>query len=143
MSDIIYKWVLGFHFNKDFSKVILIKKKRGPSFNIGRWNGIGGKIEESETPEEAIEREAREEAAVTADKWIRFLDYITKEGVVVCFFSLGKRGDISFTQCEDEDLKVFDTLNIDSPAVNIKWMIEMAKSVAGENFPAKMFFVKD
>ena len=40
-------------------QILLAMKKRG--FGMGRWNGVGGKIEPGETIEEATARECREE----------------------------------------------------------------------------------
>ncbi len=40
-------------------KILLHYKKRG--HGAGNWNGLGGKIEDGETPEECAHREAREE----------------------------------------------------------------------------------
>jgi 8-oxo-dGTP pyrophosphatase MutT (NUDIX family) len=44
-------------------EVLLAMKKRG--FGKGRWNGVGGKVELGETPEEAAKRECLEEINVT------------------------------------------------------------------------------
>lgn len=44
-------------------KVLLAMKKRG--FGAGRWNGLGGKVDTGESYEQAMKREAREEAGVT------------------------------------------------------------------------------
>jgi mutator protein MutT len=44
--------------------ICLAMKKRG--FGAGRWNGVGGKVEEGETLEQAVLREANEEIGVTA-----------------------------------------------------------------------------
>jgi len=44
-------------------KVLLAMKKRG--FGAGRWNGVGGKLDESETVEQALIRECQEEIEVT------------------------------------------------------------------------------
>lgn len=41
------------------NKILLAMKKRG--FGAGKYNGVGGKLEKSETPEEAMIREAKEE----------------------------------------------------------------------------------
>jgi 8-oxo-dGTP pyrophosphatase MutT (NUDIX family) len=43
--------------------VLLAMKKRG--FGAGRWNGLGGKVNSGESYEQAMKREAREEAGVT------------------------------------------------------------------------------
>lgn len=44
-------------------KILLAMKKRG--FGKGRWNGVGGKLEPGETPEQACIRECQEEIEVT------------------------------------------------------------------------------
>lgn len=54
------KYVLGFIFGKTHNFVLLQRKAR-PDWQKGRYNGIGGKIEEGETPEQAMKREGIEE----------------------------------------------------------------------------------
>lgn len=44
-------------------QVLLAMKKRG--FGVGRWNGVGGKVEDGETLEQAVVRECEEEAGIT------------------------------------------------------------------------------
>ncbi|MDQ3064823.1 MAG: 8-oxo-dGTP diphosphatase [bacterium] len=44
------------------SSVLLAMKKRG--FGVGRWNGVGGKLEQNETVEQAMIRECQEEICV-------------------------------------------------------------------------------
>ncbi|KND48638.1 MAG: 8-oxo-dGTP diphosphatase / 2-hydroxy-dATP diphosphatase [Parcubacteria bacterium C7867-005] len=46
--------------------ICLAMKKRG--FGVNRWNGVGGKVTEGESIEEAAKREADEEIGVTLDK---------------------------------------------------------------------------
>lgn len=48
-------------FNKDLSKTLLIKKAEGKMF-AGMFNGLGGKLEEGETPKQAVIREVFEES---------------------------------------------------------------------------------
>ncbi len=43
-------------------KVLLAMKKRG--VGVGKWNGVGGKVEEKETIEQAAIRETREEIGI-------------------------------------------------------------------------------
>lgn len=56
------KYVLLLLFTKDFNKVLLIKRKKKPFANL--YNGIGGKIEENETIQEATIRECMEETNI-------------------------------------------------------------------------------
>ena len=44
------------------NKVLLAMKKRG--FGVGKWNGVGGKVKEGETVEQAVIRETQEEIGV-------------------------------------------------------------------------------
>lgn len=44
------------------TEICLAMKKRG--FGMGRWNGVGGKVNEGETIEDAARREAEEEIGV-------------------------------------------------------------------------------
>lgn len=48
--------------NGEVSEVCLAMKKRG--FGMGRWNGVGGKVGEGESIEEATKREAKEEIGI-------------------------------------------------------------------------------
>lgn len=62
-------YVLGFLFNV-FGDVALIRKNK-PEWQKGKYNGVGGKIEEGETPLEAMRREFNEEAGMDIDDWIK------------------------------------------------------------------------
>jgi len=57
------KYVVGFSFNEDMSRVLLMLKNR-PEWQEGKYNGVGGKIDGDETPIEAMVREFREETGV-------------------------------------------------------------------------------
>lgn len=50
-------------FLRKDDQVLLAMKKRG--FGEGRWNGVGGKVEEGETIEQAMIRESHEEIGIT------------------------------------------------------------------------------
>lgn len=67
------EYVLGFMFNEDESKVLLIMKNR-PAWQAGKLNGVGGKIEAGETPIQAMEREFAEETGFVAKHYIPFSD---------------------------------------------------------------------
>lgn len=70
------------------NEILLAKKKRG--FGEGKYNGVGGKLEKGETPEEAMIRETEEEIMVTPTKYekmgiIEFLEYVKGERTNVKF----------------------------------------------------------
>lgn len=70
------------------NQILLAKKKRG--FGEGKYNGVGGKLEEGETPEEAMIRETEEEIMITPTKYekmgvIEFLEYVKGERANVKF----------------------------------------------------------
>lgn len=57
-------------------QILLAMKKRG--FGAGKWNGVGGKIEQGESIEDALIRECQEEICVTPLSWkkVAELDFI-------------------------------------------------------------------
>ncbi|HSX33432.1 MAG TPA: 8-oxo-dGTP diphosphatase [Candidatus Saccharimonadales bacterium] len=56
-------------------QVLLAMKKRG--FGVGKWNGVGGKVEDGETAAQAAVRECQEEIGVTphTPKLVAKLDF--------------------------------------------------------------------
>jgi len=50
-------------FLRHDEQLLLAMKKRG--FGVGKWNGVGGKVEDGETYEQAAIRECQEEISVT------------------------------------------------------------------------------
>jgi 8-oxo-dGTP diphosphatase/2-hydroxy-dATP diphosphatase len=59
-------------FLRDGDKLLLAMKKRG--FGEGRWNGVGGKVEEGETVESAVVRESQEEIGITPTVYEKVAD---------------------------------------------------------------------
>ncbi len=45
--------------------LMLLRNKKPQDFHAGKWNGLGGKFELGETPEECVVREVREESGLT------------------------------------------------------------------------------
>lgn len=67
------RYVVGYCFSPDMSAVALIEKLK-PEWQKGKLNGVGGKVEAGETPQEAMAREFEEEAGVSIDpsSWYHF-----------------------------------------------------------------------
>lgn len=71
------RYVVIFIFNKSKDKVLLMKRKKQPY--IGKYNGIGGKIEGSEAVIECCIRETFEETGILITKPKHLVTYIYPE----------------------------------------------------------------
>lgn len=68
MSQTPVFYSVGFTLSEDGSRVLLFQKGK-PAFLADQWGGVGGHIEEGETPLEAMAREAEEEANLVGVDW--------------------------------------------------------------------------
>lgn len=51
--------------DKKHNKTLMLHRvKKENDFHEGKWNGLGGKLEEGETPEECVIREVKEESGL-------------------------------------------------------------------------------
>ena len=112
---------MGFLFNEK-GEVCLIEKMR-PEWQKGRLNGVGGYMEDGETPEQAMVREFEEEAGSVVNWHLFYLIYgSTYE--LYCFTS---RDDARVKTMTDETVSWY---RVDELPVNIlsnlKWLIPMA-----------------
>jgi 8-oxo-dGTP diphosphatase len=122
-------YVVGFLFDRDLTQVVLIKKNR-PTWQAGKYNGIGGKIEASDKDfYEAMVREFREETGKECTHWDLF-GHIENPTNRVYFFC-GIAEDInSVRTITDEQVSIWKTYQIEgSPYLisNLQWLIPMAK----------------
>lgn len=62
------RYSIGFLFSHEGLGLAMVRKNK-PSWQAGKLNGIGGKIEEGETPLQAMHREFLEEAGVEGVDW--------------------------------------------------------------------------
>lgn len=127
-------YVVGFMFSPDGDRVALIRKTK-PAWQAGLLNGIGGKIEPSETPMEAMEREFYEEAGVRTLGWCHFGKGWGPD-FKVHFFT--RRGDLDELRTTTEE-----KIEIITPIVatrtdvvpNLRWIIPMARLIDGGPMP--------
>lgn len=86
------EYVLGFMFNLAESKVLLVWKNR-PAWQAGKLNGVGGKIEEGETPIQAMNREFAEETGFVSKHYIPEEDDFDRLAIVALVEEAGVRPD--------------------------------------------------
>jgi 8-oxo-dGTP diphosphatase len=80
------RYVLGFCFDFGYHNVLLIEKSH-PAWQAGKLNGIGGKIEEGESPSKAMAREFREETGGIEADFIPYGRLIAKNCEIWLFHS--------------------------------------------------------
>lgn len=120
------KYVLGFLFDPSKKDVVLIKKLK-PEWQKGKLNGIGGKIEELETPLVAMRREFKEETGVEIDEWREFLQLSGHGYIIYAFVAFSLNAYLVKTK-EKEKVKVYkvNRLNYNKTIDNLKWIIPLA-----------------
>lgn len=107
-------YVLGFAFSEDDRSVLLILKNR-PAFQAGKWNGVGGKIEPSETAQQAMVREFREETGLDwpQEVWEQVGQFGEKDVFAVTVFAA--RGAIEKAQSlTDEPVAVHALADVET-----------------------------
>jgi 8-oxo-dGTP diphosphatase len=112
-------------FSNDMSNVLLIFKRHGPPCVVGRWNGVGGKIETDESPHQAMVREFKEETGLTTDiaEWSKFLVLTSGTAIVHFLWAANDACMIDYDTVTDEDVKSFDVEKLPQVVVNITWMV--------------------
>lgn len=101
------RYVAGFLFipgiagRHDF--VVLVEKLR-PSWQAGRLNAVGGKIEAGETALQAMRREFNEEADSDQEGWTHFATLHCAEADIVFFRAVLENGSRMPTTATDENI---------------------------------------
>lgn len=90
-------------FFEDTRRVVLIRKNR-PAWMKGRLNGVGGSIEDNESPAEAMAREFKEETGVHTlpDDWNVFCRLTSTHDTELFFFSCLMPADPGIRTTTDE-----------------------------------------
>lgn len=134
--------VCGFILNKSRTNVLLILKDgKTVSQHKGKWNGIGGKIEVGESPEEAMSRECLEETGleIVPEVWTEIISLkFTQQGLqpAEVFFFMATETDLEMnhakSRCHDhpekypEPLRIFPVLSLPEVIYNLHWLIPLA-----------------
>lgn len=144
------KMVAGFLFS---GPRVLLVKKRKPAWQYGLLNGVGGVINPSETPIEAMNREFREETQTNTDlaiDWRHFATEIGPFGSYVYFFHAKiERRDVIWPEKNDvgEDLFWLHWLEVAggrrSAVGNLRWLLPLALDWRGFVQPVTVDVKKD
>jgi len=120
-------YVAGFMFSPDFENVILIQKEK-PEWQKGKYNAVGGKIEDVESAPQAMAREFKEETSIET-KWEDWqnLCRIGDETYVVYFFYTTNENWRDYLTTTDEEvfhIPVMDLNTIKHQIIpNLEWLI--------------------
>jgi 8-oxo-dGTP diphosphatase len=142
MSEITQTvYCLGFLFSEDREWVVLMKKAR-PQWQRGKFNGMGGHVDDGETPVEAMEREALEEAGVLGTtNWEFFATMAGDDWTVHCFRAFDTQASEEANNAgSDEPLSYVpvNRLHEWETLPNVPWLIGMAldRDILGSAFVA-------
>jgi len=121
-------YVVGFIFSRDKSNILLIRKER-PSWQVGKFNGVGGKIEQGEMPDTAIKRECTEETGMVITSWV-YKGIISGPSYSVCVFTAEATIDamlIAQSHPTDEPCKVFHINELDHVHTisQLRWLVPL------------------
>jgi 8-oxo-dGTP diphosphatase len=58
------------YIRKDAQTLMILRNKKKNDMHAGKWNGLGGKLEPGETPEECAVREVLEESGLKVKKMV-------------------------------------------------------------------------
>lgn len=123
-------YVVGFLFSEDMQGVALIEK-RTKNKPEQRWqdsllNGIGGKIEDGEMPEDAMRREFLEEAGLPVEHWRLFCLLRWRESIIYFFTATGDLNALRSMEEEQIRRVPVDHLGGYRIVPNLAWLVPMA-----------------
>lgn len=121
-------WVLGFLFNEDRTKVILLKKTH-PDYQAGKLNGVGGKVEPNETILDAMTREFLEETGITWKAWHHYCSVAWNDGIIYCYKGFAPQQTLDGCHTTtDEVVKQYGPYELFwyDTMPNLHWMVSLA-----------------
>jgi 8-oxo-dGTP diphosphatase len=130
MGGNIDECVVGLLFSTGRDRVVLIRKLR-PDRLMGRWNGVGGKLENNENPIDALHREFEEETGVATHhlEWREFAR-LERDALTVWFFTATYDAIDSVRTGRDEEVRVFRMAALPQSMVpDLHWLLPLARRV--------------
>ena len=123
------RYVLGFAFDDSGENVVLIQKTK-PAWQAGKFNGLGGKIEEGEGPLAAMVREFYEEAGVMTipDNWTWFGQLKGVDWEVVLYYTFNSFLVQKAKTKTEEEVCTFSVQALPETISNVPWLIAAARN---------------
>jgi 8-oxo-dGTP diphosphatase len=145
MESNITNYVCGFYFDSTFEQVVLIWKNK-PSWQKGKLNGVGGKIEKGEPPLNAMRREFHEEAGILHNEWVDLIILTGTDWRVYFFCAIGKVNEFEYAETkEDEEVAKIEInrllANEYAHIQNLEWLVPMA--IQRLQFPLELMSFSD
>lgn len=109
------------YVRRDGQTLMLHRNKRPDDTHYGKWNGLGGKFDQGETPEDCATREIREESGLEVHSLqlkgvITFPKFAKNEDWYVFLYIAHAHGE-PFRECPEGELVWVDDANL--PALNL------------------------
>lgn len=95
--------------------LMLHRTKKENDIHAGKWNGVGGKIEYNESPEDAIKRESLEETGLNIEptlKGIVTYPQTNNDEYCMVFVFVAKKFTGKLIECNEGDLEWIKTKEI-------------------------------
>jgi 8-oxo-dGTP diphosphatase len=117
-------YVAGFLIDPNTRQVALVRKNR-PTWQAGKLNAIGGKIEPGETSADAMRREFLEEAGQDISAWKHFATVAGCMYEVHFYRAFGTLEHVRTMESEPIELHNLDNIGDDIIA-NLSWLLPLA-----------------
>ena len=137
------RYVAGFAFDSSRPIVALVIKNR-PAWQASKLNGIGGHIEEGETPNQAMAREFEEEtgAKTREDAWYHYVTLSGEDFEVYFFYQFFYPLPKLETKTDEKILVLpIAQINAINAIPNLTWLIPMARNFGYDR--ASRFSIKE
>lgn len=138
------RYVLGFLFDQSLKNVVLINKLR-PKWQYGKKNGVGGKINENEMPNDAMIREFFEETGLIINNWKEIATIGNDSSIIYVYGAINENiNNVQSTTDEIVEIVNVDTIGYDYESIsNTPWLVRMTQAMLVKKDSSKKFEIKE